>query len=58
MVAFVISHWEKYNTGVLYLPWAYDLSQVVCYCIMYFNKFLSFDKPYLKVGYALVILNL
>jgi len=29
MVAFVISHWEKYNTGVLYLPWAYDLSQVV-----------------------------
>jgi ethanolaminephosphotransferase len=22
------SHWEKYNTGVLYLPWAYDLSMV------------------------------
>lgn len=29
MVAFVISHWEKYNTGILYLPWAYDLSQIV-----------------------------
>lgn len=23
------SHWEKYNTGVLFLPWGYDLSQVV-----------------------------
>lgn len=23
---FYISHWEKYNTGVLYLPWGYDFS--------------------------------
>ncbi|XP_033167940.1 ethanolaminephosphotransferase 1 [Drosophila mauritiana] len=23
---FFISHWEKYNTGILYLPWGYDLS--------------------------------
>lgn len=23
---FYISHWEKYLTGVLYLPWGYDLS--------------------------------
>lgn len=22
---FYLSHWEKYNTGVLYLPWGYDL---------------------------------
>ena len=26
---FFISHWEKYNTGVLYLPWGYDISMVV-----------------------------
>jgi ethanolaminephosphotransferase len=26
---FIFSHWEKYNTGVLYLPWGYDLSMVV-----------------------------
>ena len=26
---FAISHWEKYLTGVLYLPWGYDISQVV-----------------------------
>ncbi|XP_059055854.1 ethanolaminephosphotransferase 1-like [Achroia grisella] len=23
---FYISHWEKYNTGVLFLPWGYDFS--------------------------------
>ena len=25
---FISSHWEKYNTGVMYLPWAYDFSMV------------------------------
>lgn len=25
---FVISHWEKYNTGVLFLPWGYDIGQI------------------------------
>jgi len=24
---FWISHWEKYNTGVLYLPWMFDIAQ-------------------------------
>ena len=27
-ICFLISHWEKYNTGVLYLPWGYDFSMV------------------------------
>lgn len=26
-LVFVVSHWEKYNTGVLFLPWGYDISQ-------------------------------
>ncbi|CAH0717917.1 unnamed protein product, partial [Brenthis ino] len=26
MLNFYISHWEKYNTGILYMPWGYDLS--------------------------------
>ncbi|CAG4938657.1 unnamed protein product [Colias eurytheme] len=26
---FYVSHWEKYNTGILYLPWGYDLSMWV-----------------------------
>jgi ethanolaminephosphotransferase len=25
---FMVSHWEKYNTGTLYLPWGYDFSMV------------------------------
>lgn len=29
MASFIISHWEKYNTGVLFLPWSYDLCQIV-----------------------------
>ena len=24
---FLCSHWEKYNTGIMYLPWGYDVSQ-------------------------------
>jgi ethanolaminephosphotransferase len=29
MVCFILSHWEKYNTGILFLPWGYDISQIV-----------------------------
>lgn len=42
MVSFIISHWEKYNTGVLFLPWSYDLSQVVSIFKIYnFKMFLK-----------------
>ncbi|XP_046386847.1 ethanolaminephosphotransferase 1-like [Ischnura elegans] len=27
-INFYISHWEKYNTGVLFLPWGYDASML------------------------------
>jgi len=33
-ICFLVSHWEKYNTGVLYLPWGYDFSMLgsfLCY---------------------------
>ncbi|EDO31473.1 predicted protein [Nematostella vectensis] len=29
LMGFFIAHWEKYNTGMLYLPWAYDSSQLM-----------------------------
>jgi len=29
MFTFFCSHWEKYNTGTLFLPWGYDVSQLV-----------------------------
>lgn len=28
-INFYFPHWEKYNTGVLFLPWGYDASLVV-----------------------------
>jgi ethanolaminephosphotransferase len=39
LVLFVSSHWEKYNTGVLFLPWSFDPSQVVSgsFQIFYLN---------------------
>lgn len=27
-INFYLSHWEKYNTGVLFLPWGYDASML------------------------------
>lgn len=39
MANFILTHWEKYITGVMYLPWAYDLSQNVSlkiyWCVFY-----------------------
>ncbi len=29
MVGFYCTHWEKYITGTLYLPWAYDITMLV-----------------------------
>ena len=28
-ISFIDSHWEKYNTKILYLPWSYDISMLV-----------------------------
>ena len=28
-ITFIDTHWEKYNTKVLFLPWAYDISMLV-----------------------------
>merc|ERR1711962_1714867 len=39
-VNFLCSHWEKYNTGIMYLPWGYDVSQVtifICYMVAGFH---------------------
>ena len=32
LAGFLLSHWEKYITGVLYLPWMYDIVQLVSKC--------------------------
>lgn len=36
--SFYISHWEKYVTEVLYLPWFYDFCQCAC-CLAYLVTF-------------------
>jgi len=38
--AFIVTHWEKYNTGVLYLPWGYDISQIVSGKTVFLNLLL------------------
>lgn len=42
MIMFIASHWEKYNTGILYLPWGYDVSQLgmtLIYLATYFGGY-------------------
>lgn len=34
MFCFVVSHWEKYNTGILFLPWGYDIGQIVSHRLL------------------------
>ena len=37
MLMFFASHWEKYNTGVLFLTWGYDVSQLVSTAVRIFS---------------------
>lgn len=30
-IVFFTTHWEKYNTGIMFLSWAYDVSQFVSF---------------------------
>jgi len=41
-ITFYFSHWEKYNTGILYLPWSYDATQLaltVLYLVTYLKSY-------------------
>lgn len=33
LFAFYVAHWEKYTTSVMFLPWAYDVSQIVSFFV-------------------------
>ncbi|XP_065176078.1 ethanolaminephosphotransferase 1-like [Sycon ciliatum] len=43
VLGFYMSHWEKYLTGVLYLPWTYDASMLLAQCL-FFLQFLTNDR--------------
>lgn len=54
---FFISHWEKYNTGVMFLPWGYDASQIGLSLVYVFTAmfgadlFLSRIPPFASVHF-------
>lgn len=51
LTSFIVSHWEKYNTGVLFLPWSYDLSQVGMTFLFFMTYFVSQDFWYIQVPF-------
>lgn len=53
-VTFYLSHWEKYNTGILYLPWSYDLSQIALF-VLYVITYIYTPKAW---KHKLPILNI
>ncbi|GAU96331.1 hypothetical protein RvY_07792 [Ramazzottius varieornatus] len=55
LILFSLSHWEKYNTGILYLPWGYDLSEVTGLLVyittaMFGHGFWRFKLPLLRIS--------
>jgi ethanolaminephosphotransferase len=30
LAGFFLMHWEKYITGTMYIPWSYDVGEIVC----------------------------
>lgn len=44
-IVFICSHWEKYNTGVLFLSWGYDASQYGL-CLFYLFAFFASPKTF------------
>ena len=47
---FFFSHWEKYNTGVMYLPWGYGLFY------LYFSQIGDINKlrKYVKMSWKII----
>ncbi|XP_023699156.1 ethanolaminephosphotransferase 1-like [Paramormyrops kingsleyae] len=52
LVTFVLSHWEKYNTGVLFLPWGYDFSQVTMTAVYLLTAVLGVEVWYQPVAFG------
>ncbi|CAH2057382.1 unnamed protein product, partial [Iphiclides podalirius] len=52
---FYLSHWEKYNTGVLFLPWGYDFSMWASTALFVWTGIhgTGYFKRYLFGGYTL-----
>ncbi|KAK4475317.1 hypothetical protein MN116_002384 [Schistosoma mekongi] len=58
IITFLLSHWEKYITGTLFLPWTFDTSQIVVALVFLFAYWLSptiFMKP-LVFGWSATVI--
>jgi phosphatidylglycerophosphate synthase len=53
-ITFIDSHWEKYNTKILFLPWSYDISMLVRIIEKYQWRFI-FQCIYLGYDYNICI---
>uniref|UniRef100_A0AC35TS37 Ethanolaminephosphotransferase 1 n=1 Tax=Rhabditophanes sp. KR3021 TaxID=114890 RepID=A0AC35TS37_9BILA len=56
-LVFIVTHWEKYNTGVLFLSWGYDLSQyglVLFYLFTYCVGYQYFKTAQIITGFTFV----
>lgn len=55
LLNFYLSHWEKYNTGVLFLPWGYDFSMWTSTFVFLWTgvRGTGFYKKYLFGNYTL-----
>jgi len=42
-ITFYITHWEKYNTGVLFLPWGYDFSMISTTLLFFVTYFMGHE---------------
>ncbi|XP_045455852.1 ethanolaminephosphotransferase 1-like [Melitaea cinxia] len=55
LLNFYLSHWEKYNTGLLFLPWGYDFSMWTSTLVFFWTgvKGTVFYKRYIFGTYTL-----
>ncbi|XP_069035016.1 ethanolaminephosphotransferase 1 [Lepisosteus oculatus] len=49
LFSFILSHWEKYNTGVLFLPWGYDISQVTISIVYIVTSVVGVEAWYMPI---------
>uniref|UniRef100_Q6GL79 Ethanolaminephosphotransferase 1 n=1 Tax=Xenopus tropicalis TaxID=8364 RepID=Q6GL79_XENTR len=58
LFSFILSHWEKYNTGILFLPWGYDLSQVTISCVYLVTAVVGAETWYQPVVFNILYRDL
>lgn len=58
LFSFILSHWEKYNTGILFLPWGYDISQVTISLVYLVTSVVGVETWYQPVVWHLLYRDL